>query len=129
MAPSSSCSTPMLCGNIRFGGSDGGCLRASESICAMVPIKRFACGRFAVGQWGVGRSSVTQHRGSLNDSGSLPQTPHATTHTLSLVERHRLGKPCLRLSPLLTAPQSTVDSSCSALDGSLAGAVLAGLFA
>src|ERR1700686_582787 len=95
----------------------------------MVPIKSVACGRFAVGRWGVGQSSVTQHRGSLNDSGTYPQTPHATTHTLSLVERRRLGKPCLRLSPLLPAPQSTVDSSRSALDASLAAAALAGLFA
>src|SRR6202166_2785273 len=131
IAPKSACSASILCGGARNAGSAawGACLRAAESNGAMVPIKRFACGRFAVGRFGFGKSSVTQHRGSLNDSGTLPQTPRATTHALSLIERRRLGKPCLRLSPLLTAPKSTVDSSRAALDGSLAAAALAGLCA
>src|SRR5580658_8939661 len=102
MAPSSACSASILCGGARNVGSAGVCLRAIESIAAMVPIRGFACGRFA----------VTQHRGSLYDGGTVwaLATVDATTHVLSIVERGGNGKPSLRLSPLLTVRGRGIDT-------------------
>src|ERR1700683_1025299 len=68
MAPSKPCSASMLCGGVRNLGSAGACLRAVESNGGMVPINRFACGRFAVGRNCLSEFADTQHLCSLDDA-------------------------------------------------------------
>ena len=115
IAPSSACSASMLCGSVRIG-SAGISFRTVESVCAMVPINRFACGRFAVG-WGcLSECAATQHLSSLDDAKLPDAKPFlhfvpesgsrkglTATLVLSIIQQRRDGKSSFWVSPLRTA--------------------------